>query len=245
MTKDEFLTRMERALTVLAPHERIDILSDYVEHFRMGEENGKTDEEIAESLGSPEELAKTFLEQKGINPQAAAQNSQAGSAQNNPVPPYGQPSPNRPYANEAPYGQPGSSSYSRTAQPAANWAQPARRDVSNQTVATVLVVLFNIFIGIPFLLSVCSFLLAVPATALGLFIASIALIVVSAAFAGTALAIASILCFSVALLALAVLLGVATIAIVKAAIKLITIYVNFCIRICREGRWPAERSCAA
>lgn len=241
MTKDEFLTRMERALGVLPPHERIDILSDYVEHFRIGEESGKTDEEIANSLGSPEELAKTFLEQKGFGASNGVPGSQPYAAQGNPVPPYGQP-----YTNSVPYGQQGRPVYtSPAAQPTGNWAQPPHQDFTNQTVATVLVVLFNVFVGIPLILSLCGVLLAVPFTCLGFFIASIALIVVSAAFAGTALAIAGLICFSVAFLALAVLLGVATIALIKEAVKLITKYVNFCIRICREGRWPTERSYAA
>lgn len=62
MTKDEFLLAMERALAPLPANERIDILSDYMEHFRAGEEQGKVDEEIAAGLGDPTVLARSYLE---------------------------------------------------------------------------------------------------------------------------------------------------------------------------------------
>lgn len=247
MTKDEFLTRMERSLTVLAPHERIDILSDYVEHFREGEENGKTDEEIAEALGNPEELAKTFLEEKGMDPQAtqraqAAQNA-SYSGQGGPVPPYRQPG--QPYSGASSYGQQGRPFYTSPAAQTGGWAQSAYPNNNNQMVATILVVLFNIFIGVPLILSICGGMLAVPATAVGLLIASVALFAVSAAFAGTAIMIAGILCLGVAALALSVLLGVATAALIKLVIKLIKWYIDFCVRICREGRWPVKEGAAA
>lgn len=247
MTKDEFLTRMERSLTILAPHERIDILSDYVEHFREGEENGKTEEEIAASLGDPEELAKTFLEQKGVDPRAASSarpTPGAGySGQENAVPPGGQPY--RPYSAASSFGPQGRPFYTS---PAAQGGGPTPAPspyTNNQLVATILVVLFNIFIGVPVIFSVCSGMLAIPATAAGLFIASVTLFVVSAAFAGTALVLAGLLCLGVAALALSVLLVLATVALVKLLIRLIKWYIDFCVRICREGRWPDKAGASA
>ena len=89
MSKDEFLSRMERVLAPLAPHERIDILGDYVEHFRAGEESGKTAEEIAEALGDPEELARTYLEQRESESTAIPPASAAGTGVIPPMPSIG------------------------------------------------------------------------------------------------------------------------------------------------------------
>lgn len=47
--------RLEGTLDV---EELDDIVSDYAEHFRMGKESGRTDEELWRSLGSPEEIAR-------------------------------------------------------------------------------------------------------------------------------------------------------------------------------------------
>lgn len=58
MTKDQFLAELQSALTKLPVSERQDILQDYTEYFRFGQEEGKTEEQIAESLGSPMQIAK-------------------------------------------------------------------------------------------------------------------------------------------------------------------------------------------
>jgi len=58
MTKDQFLNELKRLLHGIPEQERTDILNDYKEHFQMGVENGKTEEEIAASLGAPKTLAK-------------------------------------------------------------------------------------------------------------------------------------------------------------------------------------------
>ena len=60
MTKQEFLSRLERALSSLPEAERRDILSDYEEHFAQGEREGLTDEEICRRLGDPETIAKEY-----------------------------------------------------------------------------------------------------------------------------------------------------------------------------------------
>lgn len=62
MKKYEFMYRMDKALGALSESEKSDIINDYEEHFRIGAENGKTDDEICASLGNPEELAKSYLE---------------------------------------------------------------------------------------------------------------------------------------------------------------------------------------
>ncbi|PKR86812.1 HAAS signaling domain-containing protein [Heyndrickxia camelliae] len=61
MTKDEFLNKLNEALRGLSLNERQDILQDYQEHFVIGLEEGKTEAEIAERLGSPNSIAKELL----------------------------------------------------------------------------------------------------------------------------------------------------------------------------------------
>jgi uncharacterized membrane protein len=60
MTKEQFLTQLKRSISGLKESEKKEILYDYEEHFRMGLENKKTEEEIAESLGNPKVLGKSF-----------------------------------------------------------------------------------------------------------------------------------------------------------------------------------------
>lgn len=67
MTRKEFLTALNQYLVTLSPEEKADIISDYEEHFRVGLENGKTEEEIAAALGSPYDAASQFLD--GEQPQ--------------------------------------------------------------------------------------------------------------------------------------------------------------------------------
>lgn len=67
MTRKEFLTALNQYLVTLSAEEKADIISDYEEHFRVGLENGKTEEEIAAALGSPYDAAAQFLD--GEQPQ--------------------------------------------------------------------------------------------------------------------------------------------------------------------------------
>ncbi|MDF2067213.1 DUF4097 family beta strand repeat-containing protein [Bacillus sp. Cr_A10] len=62
MTEQQFLRELELALTKLPTEERNDILSDIKEYFRNGREDGKTESDIAVSLGSPKEIAQEILE---------------------------------------------------------------------------------------------------------------------------------------------------------------------------------------
>lgn len=61
MTEKQFLNELELALTRLPSDERNDILQDIKEHFTIGREDGKSDSEIAASLGSPKEIAEELL----------------------------------------------------------------------------------------------------------------------------------------------------------------------------------------
>lgn len=62
MTEQQFLKELELALTGLSTDERNDILSDIREYFINAREDGKTDSDIAASLGSPKEIAQELLE---------------------------------------------------------------------------------------------------------------------------------------------------------------------------------------
>lgn len=53
MSKSKFLQQLNESLKPLSVKERADILQDYEEHFSIGLEEGKTEEEIVTSLGSP------------------------------------------------------------------------------------------------------------------------------------------------------------------------------------------------
>ncbi|MCC3357159.1 HAAS signaling domain-containing protein [Bacillus sp. REN16] len=61
MNKIKFLSDLERQLRKLPKDEKADILQDYEEYFSIGVEEGKTESQIAASLGSPKQLAKELL----------------------------------------------------------------------------------------------------------------------------------------------------------------------------------------
>lgn len=61
MNKHQYLSELNRLLGRMSDADRNEILYDYEEHFRIGMENGKTEEEIAESLGDVKSVARQFL----------------------------------------------------------------------------------------------------------------------------------------------------------------------------------------
>jgi len=58
MNKKEFLGRLSELIEDISGEEKKDILFDYEEHFRIGLEKGRKEEEIAASLGDPKVIAK-------------------------------------------------------------------------------------------------------------------------------------------------------------------------------------------
>ena len=58
MNKKEFLGRLSELIKDIPEEEKKDILFDYEEHFRIGLEKGRKEEEIAVSLGDPKVIAK-------------------------------------------------------------------------------------------------------------------------------------------------------------------------------------------
>ncbi|CAM3892892.1 DUF1700 domain-containing protein [Cohnella lubricantis] len=61
MNREQFIDQLNRSLRRLPNEERLDIVQDFQEHFDIGLEKGKTEEEIAASLGSPAQIAKELL----------------------------------------------------------------------------------------------------------------------------------------------------------------------------------------
>jgi uncharacterized membrane protein len=60
MSKEQFLQGLRRSLGRMTDEERREVLSDYEEHFRMGAADGKSEEEIARSLGNPRVIGKSY-----------------------------------------------------------------------------------------------------------------------------------------------------------------------------------------
>nr|WP_321350893.1 DUF1700 domain-containing protein [uncultured Methanoregula sp.] len=58
-TEKEYLDTLRKRLDRVLPQEELDdLLSDYAEHFRIGKMNGRTEEELCRSLGSPDDTAR-------------------------------------------------------------------------------------------------------------------------------------------------------------------------------------------
>ncbi|WP_217587657.1 DUF1700 domain-containing protein [Lentibacillus saliphilus] len=58
MTKEAFFTQLKASLNGMSEAEKQDILQDFEEHFAIGLAEGKTEHDIAEALGQPEQIAK-------------------------------------------------------------------------------------------------------------------------------------------------------------------------------------------
>lgn len=58
MNKEEYLKKLSKVIKKVSIDEKKDILLDYEEHFRIGVEKGRTEEEISEALGDPKNVAK-------------------------------------------------------------------------------------------------------------------------------------------------------------------------------------------
>lgn len=83
MKQQNFLDKLESSLSSLDSKEKLDILEDFKQHFKDGLDEGKTEEEIATLLGSPEEIAKQFLpeqEPKVDNTNSSNENSPLAKA---------------------------------------------------------------------------------------------------------------------------------------------------------------------
>ncbi len=57
MNKKEFLDNLSKYLRGIPGEDEKDIISDFEEHFEMGKKEGRTEEDLAKSLGDPKALA--------------------------------------------------------------------------------------------------------------------------------------------------------------------------------------------
>jgi len=63
MKKKEFLEELDKILTEKKCPDKEDIIKDFEEHFVIGQEEGKSEEEIAKLLGNPSDIAEQFKEE--------------------------------------------------------------------------------------------------------------------------------------------------------------------------------------
>jgi len=57
MNKKEFLVNLSKYLRGIPGEDKKDIISDFEEHFEIGKKEGRTEEDLAKSLGDPKALA--------------------------------------------------------------------------------------------------------------------------------------------------------------------------------------------
>lgn len=60
MNKKDFINKLSSYLSGVPAEERQDVINDFEDHFKEGVAEGRTEEEIAESLGDPKALANQF-----------------------------------------------------------------------------------------------------------------------------------------------------------------------------------------
>ncbi len=58
MNKKHFMDILSASLKGIPREEKFDIINDFEEHFSIGKENGRSEEELAESLGDPKLIAR-------------------------------------------------------------------------------------------------------------------------------------------------------------------------------------------
>ncbi len=61
MNKEQFLHDLNATLRKLPEVEREEIMQDFNEHFSIGEEEGKSEKEIINALGSPQHIGKEMV----------------------------------------------------------------------------------------------------------------------------------------------------------------------------------------
>ena len=60
MNRNEFMTKLQNTLGNISSPSKEEIMYDYREHFEIGLEQGKTEEEICGGLGDPKAIAKQY-----------------------------------------------------------------------------------------------------------------------------------------------------------------------------------------
>jgi uncharacterized membrane protein len=66
MTREDFLRKLHRGLTGMAPAAIDDIMADYAEHFDAAHDEGRTEAEVADALGDPWRIARELKLEAGV-----------------------------------------------------------------------------------------------------------------------------------------------------------------------------------
>lgn len=69
MTKKQFISILQSRLRPLPPQERRELVQDVESHFAFGLQNGRTEQEIADELGDPFEIAREALGDRFLAPE--------------------------------------------------------------------------------------------------------------------------------------------------------------------------------
>lgn len=72
MTKQMYLDRLEKQLKPLSKEDIAEILEDVNEHFNIGIQNLRTEDDISNALGSPKEMAFNLLSQYDIHKKSSS-----------------------------------------------------------------------------------------------------------------------------------------------------------------------------
>jgi uncharacterized membrane protein len=67
MNRNEFISKLHNTLGDISPAAKDEIMYDYREHFDIGLEQGKTEEEICAGLGDPRSIAKQYRAEYMVN----------------------------------------------------------------------------------------------------------------------------------------------------------------------------------
>jgi uncharacterized membrane protein len=67
MNRSEFMSKLQSTLGNISPAAKDEIMYDYREHFDIGQEQGKTEEEICTGLGDPKFIAKQYRAEYMVN----------------------------------------------------------------------------------------------------------------------------------------------------------------------------------
>jgi uncharacterized membrane protein len=204
MNKQQYLGALRQELKGLEPAAVEEIMADFEEHFASGLARGKSEEAITADLGSPVEIARQYVESAG---DVAAYRSTAAAGPTGSAAPAGfyrrldQAPPFPPASPAAPVSPQPSAvppPYGPTAAPAA--PQPAGK--VNDT-ALILVILGNLFLGIPIWIALFSTLFGCWMAAGGIGVAAVVLFIVAIVQTGVTSAILAL--FGISMTALTIL----------------------------------------
>lgn len=220
MNKNDFIDILEKNLLRLPKADRDDILSDYEAHFALGAEAGKTEEEVSASLGDPNELAQTYLE----NLPEGSKGAPAAIIEEEPQPEKAEPA--APTYGAATYSD-AAGNHTTASAPAENKSPDAGAVVGVVFLSIAALCLLGFIVEIWF---------GIAFSSIGCFAAAVAMIGIGISLVGeSVLACVGGVLLAVALAALGVLLIVGSIAGVHGIIYLVKQFIKLCKNILNGG----------